>query len=333
MYGYESAPAQPAFVEDIYLYDLNKPASAPLAYRCASGGEAQPALLDLLGLSARQWLCYEPKLYDMPLCLCEAGAAVVLPVFGSIGRLVAVVKSTLSLPALAYLVQSARLGKLYVSEDFTNVHPHVSEREREAVEGFAQTVARLRLLINWCYDASGVGAVTDCISLAGELWGVELMPTHTIELAPLKGQVSLPEMRFSGQALAVMLMTMLCVMRYEAHARSGWLYAVESDAGIVLQSAFRTASGSPMEALEHLQTLFEDGGVIFGTRACRSPIRPPKQYAYLHKKITDPQHPYCARCGCLDKHCATCRTVQWALMPYACDAALLGIKNYFLWNE
>lgn len=333
MNGYESAPAQPAFVEDVYLYDLNKPASAPLAYRCARGGEKQPPLLELLGLGARQWLHDEQRLYDMPLCLCEAGGAVVLPVFGSIGRLVVVVKPTVSLHALAYLAQSARLGTLYVSEKFAELHPHVSEREREATERFAQTVARLRLLIDWCASAESVGAVEDCISLACELWGVELMPVKTAEFSTLQGQVLLSEMRFSGQVLAVTLMTMLSVMRYHAHARSGWLYAARCEAGIVLQAAFRMASECPMDETDHLRELFEDGGIAFGTRDYQASVKPPRQYAYLHRKITDPQHPYCARCGCLDKRCATCMAVQWAVMPYVCDAALLGIKNYFSWSE
>ncbi len=333
MNGYQAGSGQAVFAEDVYLYDLNKPASAPLAFRCARGGEEKPVLLEALGISARQWVQYEQKLYDMPLCTHQSGGAVVLPVFGSIGRLAIVVKPIFSVATFANLVQSAWLGAVYAIDDFADVPVRIPDRESEAAEHFASTVARLRLLVDWCCEAKDAGQIEDCISLACELWGVDLMPLHTVELAPLQGQVSLPGMSYSGQALAVSLMTLLSVMRNDAHARSGWLYVSKAEQLPALQAAFRMASDCQIAALERLKELLENTNVIYGVREESSGIKPLRQYAYLHKKITDPQHPYCARCGCLDKRCATCMAVQWAVMPYVCDAALLGIKNYFSWSE
>ena len=51
MNGYQAGSGQAVFAEDVYLYDLNKPASAPLAFRCARGGEERPVLLEALGIS------------------------------------------------------------------------------------------------------------------------------------------------------------------------------------------------------------------------------------------------------------------------------------------
>ncbi|MBQ7378170.1 MAG: hypothetical protein IJW70_12195 [Clostridia bacterium] len=47
----------------------------------------------------------------------------------------------------------------------------------------------------------------------------------------------------------------------------------------------------------------------------------------MNRKITDPRHPFCAHCGCLDKRCNECTALQWAVLPYVYDAALLGIKD------
>ena len=321
------------FVEDVYLYDLNRPLGAPIACRSARAGEVQPKLPELLELSAREWQGYEKRLYDAPLCLDKAGGAVVLPVFGSIGRFAIVLKPKLGLQSLSCLAQSEQLGQMDRAGGFEGVPCAISEREREDAERFAQTVVRMRLLIDWCCDAHSAGQVEDCISLAAELWGTELMPARTAEFPVVQEQRALPDMQFCGQALFVSLLTLLSAMRNRAHARSGWLYAMERDGRFMLAADFRTDAGSKLGELAQLQEILENGGLTFGSRTYASPVKPLQQYAYLHKKITDPHHPYCARCICLDKRCAVCTAVQWVVLPYVCDAALLGIKNYFSWSE
>ena len=332
--GYEAVSSQQTvFSEDFYLFDLNRPSDAPLAYRCARGGEEQPDLLRVLGISAREWMRYEQKLYDYSLCLGEAGGALVLPLFGSLGRFVVVLKPDIPTPALAYLAASARFGEICAAESIADVPPAMTEKDRETAERFAQTVARTRLLIDWCRTTKSVGQAEDCISLAAELMGVELMPAQTAEFRAELQTPVLPDMEFSGQAFAVSLLTLLSAMRNDAHARSGWLYAADRGKGIVIEAAFRIGPDRELASLAQLQLLLENGGVMLGTRTYQAPIKPPKQYAYMHKKITDPQHPYCARCACLDKRCAVCTAVEWAILPYVCDAALLGIKNYFRFEE
>ena len=95
------------FLEDIYLYDLNVPDSTPLAFRSARGGEAQPTLLALLGISVRHWMEIAGELYRGSVYLAANGGAVILPVQGSVGRYAFVVKTRLSVPSLAYLYASA----------------------------------------------------------------------------------------------------------------------------------------------------------------------------------------------------------------------------------
>lgn len=67
--------------------------------------------------------------------------------------------------------------------------------------------------------------------------------------------------------------------------------------------------------------------MVIGTHSFAAPVKPPRQYAYMNRKITDPRHPFCAHCGCLDKRCNECTALQWAVLPYVYDAALLGIKD------
>ena len=90
------------FYEDIYLYDLNAARSLPLAHRSARGGQTQPDLLSLIKLPACEWHAVAAHLHDGAVYLSSDGGAVLLPVYGGIGRLVAVVKTNLSLPALSY---------------------------------------------------------------------------------------------------------------------------------------------------------------------------------------------------------------------------------------
>lgn len=157
--------------------------------------------------------------------------------------------------------------------------------------------------------------------------GVELMPSETAEYAAMQAQGVLPEMRHEGHVLLVCLLSLLSAMRNRAHARSGWLYAVADGQGYAIQAVLRCAQESDLDALAHLRAGLEDSGVAVGALIDTVPIVPPKQYAYLQKKITDPRKPLCARCGCLDARCTTCTLVRWAVLPYVCDAALQGIKT------
>lgn len=319
------------FWEDMYLYDLNRMQSGPLAYRCAKGGVQPPALTELLGISVREWTRVEDMLYSMPLCL-ECGA-LILPVFGSIGRLALVLNPAISKQAFSCLAQREYLGKVYVQESLLAEKPAIPAKEREAAEGFAQTVTRLRLLMECCDHVSNIYEAEECIGLASALFGVSLMQPEASEMPAMKGQVLLPDAQPSGQAMLVGMMTLLSFMRNHAHVRSGWLYAMQSDAGVLLQAAMRCAADAPTHALTHLKELLENGGVVLGERTYTSPIKPPRQYAYMNRKITDPRHPFCALCGCLDERCATCVAVQWAILPCVCDAALLGIKNGLTFSE
>lgn len=316
-----------AFGEDVYVYDLNRIQDAPLAFRCASGGEDMPDLLSLLGVSAHTWLDLEQALYSGPLCL--AGGAVVLPLFGNVGRLVAVIKADVPNAAVAWWVRSASVGEMYLDDALANSVPTVRARDREVLEGFSRTIAQMRMLIDLCAQANTVYQVEECIGLAAQIWGIALMPQETAEFAAMKGQMMLPDMRLSGQALAVCLMTLVSFIRNWAHARSGWVYVVPCESGAIVQAVIRCPEQTSLATLTHLRSLLENGGVVLAERTFASFIKPPKQYAYMHRKITDPRYPLCVRCGCLDARCASCTVVQWAVLPYVCDAALLGIKNGF----
>ena len=314
------------FYEDVYLYDLNAAEAPPLAYRSARGGETQPDLLSLIDLPAREWHTVAEQLYDRSVYLSANGGAVLLPVHGSIGRLVAVVKTSLSLPALAYLAQCAGQGEIYADTKLCQTVPNLPLRECAAAESAVRTVAELRLLIEACLQAHDAYGAQECIDGAARIMGVSLMPREKAEIAPMKGQGLLPEMQHSGQALFACTMTVLSAMRNLAHARSGWLYAVPCEGGYTLQVFLRCAADAELTSLGTLRGLLEDGGVTLGARTFASAVKPPKQYAYMSRKITDPRKPLCVRCHCLDKRCASCTAVQWAVLPYVCDVAVLGIK-------
>lgn len=339
MSGYDAVnktDASTHFAEDVYVYDLNLPQSAPLAYRSADGGWEQPDLLTLLGLSARRWRVYEHQLYSMPVCLSEQGGALVLPVFGGIGRFAIVIKPHISLPALAYLLAAQAFGKVYTDEGFAMIAPAMQARDRAAAERTVIAAAAVRLLISSCDSAGNAYQISECIALAAELWGVELMDEGTVEFPAMKGQDYLPEMKLSGQALFLALVTLISVMRNCAHARSGWLYALQDAECAVLHAVLRTSDEASADALVRLRSLLEQGGVVVASRSFEAPVKPPRQYAYMNRKITDPRHPLCARCGCLDGRCRQCTALQWAVLPYVCDAALLGIKNlpvFVPWGE
>ncbi len=314
------------FYEDVYLYDLNQPEMPPLSYRSARGGEAQPDLLTLIDLPARACDVVAEQLYDRPAYLSANGGAVLLPVQGSIGRFVVVVKTSLSLPALSYLVQCAGQSAVYADVHIKETLPKLTDPEREAVESAMWTVTGLRLLIEACELSPSIFEAEECIRKAADIMGVSLMPREKVETALMQEQKILPEMQHSGQVLFVCVFTFLSVMRNCAHARSGWLYTTPEDGGYALQVFLRCNAHADLEALIRLRTLLEDGGVAIGARTFVSSIKPPKQYAYLHRKITDPRKPLCARCQCLDTRCASCTVTAWAVLPYVCDAALLGIK-------
>ncbi len=315
------------FCEDVYLYDLNRMEMPPLAFRSARGGEAQPDLLTLIDLSARRWHAVAEQLYERPVYLGANGGAVLLPVHGSIGRLVLVVKTALSLPSLAYLVQCAGQGEVYADAEIKAQAPKPDTREREAADSAARTVTELRLLIADCEKARSVFDAEECIQKAAELMGVALMPQDRVESAAMQEQGMLPDAQHTGQALLACALTLLSIMRNGAHARSGWLYAMPCDVGYTLQAFVRCPSDADLAAPDHLRTMLEDGGVAHGVRIGASPVKPPKQYAYMSKKITDPRKPLCARCGCLDARCKSCTAIQFAVLPYVIDAALHGIKD------
>ena len=321
------------FLEDVYLYDLNQPEMPPLAYRSARGGEEQPDLLSLISPPSRAWQEVAEQLYHGAVYLSQDGGAILLPVSGSIGRFAVVVKTALPVPALAYVYQCAGSQMAYADQAIRETAPKLTARERERAESAVRTVAELRMLIDACERAHAAYDAEECIEKAAALMGVSLMPREKAEAAPMQGQGLLPQMQHDGQALFVCIITLLAVMRNEAHARSGWLYAASCDAGYTLQMFLRSASCADMEALVRLRAMLEDGGTPVGARRYLLPIRPPKQYSYMQKKITDPHKPLCARCGCLDKRCADCTAVQWAVLPYVSDAALLGIKAEPLFKE
>ena len=323
----ESAQKITPFYEDVYLYDLNHVEAPPLAYRSARGGETQQSLLTLIDLSVREWHTVALRLYECPVYLGANGGAVLLPLTGSVGRFVLVVKTSLSLPSLAYLVQCAGQGAVYADAEIQAAVPKLSTREREAAESAVRVVAELRRLAAACEKACSVLDAEECIQIAAELMGVVLMPQERVESAPMQGQGLLPDMQHTGQVLFVCVCTLLSIMRNGAHARSGWLYAVPCETGYTLHAFVRCPSDADLEALDRLRTMLEDGGVVHGVRTETSPVQPPKQYAYLSKKITDPRKPLCARCGCLDARCKACTAIQVAVLPYVCDAALLGIKD------
>ncbi len=327
MIMYESAQKITPFYEDVYLYDLNSPEMPPLAYRSARGGEEQPDLLSLLGLPTREWNEVASRLYQGAVYLSAKGGAILMPVYGSLGRFAVAVKTALSLPALAYAYQCAGQQAAHADAPIQQAAPKPTAREREAAESAVRTVAALRLLIKACENVNDANDAEDCIAKTAELLGVSLMQREKAEVAPMQGQGILPDARHEGQALLICVMTLLSVMRNQAHARSGWLYAALCEDGYALQAFLRTEEDAEPAALVHLRTVLENCGVSVGARVSASPVKPPKQYAYMSHKIADPHKPLCARCGCLDARCATCTAVQWAVLPYTCDAALLGIKT------
>ena len=314
------------FYEDIYLYDLNAARSLPLAHRSARGGQTQPDLLSLIKLPACEWHAVAAHLHEGAVYLSSNGGAVLLPVYGGIGRLVAVVKTNLSLPALAYVAQCAGQGAIYADAQIQGAMPSLPARECAAAESAVRTVARLKLLIDACAQVHDAFGAQECICEAASMMGVELMLPERAEMPPMKGQGLLPSMQHSGQATLACIMTLLSVMRNGAHARSGWLYAAPCEQGYTLQAFLRCSADADLSALEVLRGLLEDGGVTLGARTFASALKPPKQYAYMSRKITDPRKPLCVRCHCLDARCASCRAVQWAVLPFVCDAVLLGIK-------
>lgn len=314
------------FWEDVYLYDLNVPDSAPLAFRSARGGVAQPTLLGLLGVSPKAWQQIAQRLYDGSVYLAANGGAVLLPVQGSVGRYALVVKTTLPVSALAYLYACAGQGEAYADEEICNTAPRVDAREREAAESARETVAALRMLQAACERAVTAGDAEECIAMAAALLGVALMLPESVELPPMQAHGMLPEMQPAGQVLLVSVLTLLSAMRNHAHARSGWLYATPCEQGYVLQALLRCAEDADTEALLHWRDVLEENGVSSGALKRTLPVKPPRQYAYMSRKITDPRKPLCARCGCLDAHCASCQLMRWAVLPFVCDAALHGIK-------
>lgn len=314
------------FLEDIYLYDLNVPDSTPLAFRSVRGGEAQPTLLSLLGVAPRAWPEIAQRLYDGSVYLAANGGAVLLPVQGSAGRYAVVVKPELSASAMAYLYASVGQETAYAEASVKDAAPKIAAREKEAAESARRTVAALRLLLADCMRARAAHDAQACMDAAAALMGVELMLPGSAEPVPGRLQGMLPEMQSSGQVLLVSMLTLLSAMRNHAHARSGWLYATPCEQGYVLRAALRCTEDADLGALSHLRDALEDGGVLPGVWASISPVKPPKQYAYMSRKITDPRRPLCARCGCLDARCASCLAVRWAVLPFVCDASLLGIK-------
>lgn len=321
------------FAQDVYLYDLNRISEPPIAHRCATGGMLQPTLPELLEISVRDWATFEERLYSMPLCLAKGGGAIVLPVFDSVGRFALVCKPQFALPVLASLAQGMLGDEIYVDADFERIVSAPRTKALHQAEGFLQELALLRVLLSSCEQAENVFLAQECISLASRIWGVELMPDETVEFPPMQEQYRLPAMQLSGATLAVSLMVLLSVMRNFSHARSGWLYATTGESGVLLHAVMRIMPDADTQSIARLQKILEDAGVVSGMRTFAAPIQPPKQYAYMHRKITDPRHPFCARCGCLDKRCADCMILQMAILPYVCDAALLGIKDLPYFSE
>ncbi len=322
-----------AFWDELYLYDLNQIESVPMAYRCAAAGQELPDLIGLLGISVREWMQLQPTLYDAPLCLHGNGGALVLPILGSLGRFALVVKPLLTPGTFAFLAQNQYFNGAYVTPQLAAAACPIPKNEQLAAQELVQSVALARLFLESCERAQTVEGMQDCIALAAQMLGVELMPRETAEFLARKHQHALPEMRFSGQALALTLLTLLSFVRNQAHARSGWIYAVQHDADAFVQAHLRFDADQDTQSLTHLRNVLEQGGAVLGTHTFASAVKPPRQYAYMQRKITDPKHPFCARCACLDARCKACTVTEWAVMPCVCDAALLGIKNYFVFSE
>lgn len=314
------------FYEDVYLYDLNVLEAPPLAYRSAHGGEQQPDLLDLLALPARESQGVAQQLYERPVYLSQNGGVLLLPAFGSLGRFVIAIKTALSTPALSVLAACAGRA-VYTDAEIASAAPASQVRERAAVEHVTQTVSCLLGLMAQCESVQNAYDAEACIQTAAELMGVALMPPTKEQRSAIPQEGILPDAKHAGQALLISSLTLLSAMRNHAHARSGWLYALPCDAGYTLHATLRSDAHADLDALTHLRTLLQDGGVAVGTHSFSSPITPPKQYPYLHKKITDPRKPLCARCQCLNARCATCTVTEWVMLPYLCDVALQGIKT------
>lgn len=316
------------FYDDLYLYDLNLPESPPLAWRSANGGMPQPDLPTLLGMSLREWLERERSLYQDPICIVAGKCAVILPISSRIGRFAAVVVPQMSQSEFVRAINVGLLGDLDPMD-----LPMAKTGNFEAEQAIAHTVQGVRLLISQCMQAECAAELEDCIALAVGLWGVVPMPAERMEFAGLALQGSLPEPSLEPGALAVSLMTMASLLRNAAHARSGWLYAEQTGQGPVLQCIFRADAQDSLQVLEMLQAALEAGGVTVGRRDGEVPVRPPRQYSYMHSKRGDPMRPLCNKCSHYDGHCAHCIAVRWAIWPYVTDGALLGIKNYLVFEQ
>lgn len=246
-----------------------------------------------------------------------------MPLCGNIGRFAVVMVPHLSHGAFARLVNSGALG------DFAPISVAGKDKSTpEAEQSFAIAVRRMHLLTVMCAQIRDAVDLEECIGLACEQWGITRMPRERAEFAPLQTSGVLEDAALAPCALAVSLLCMVSLIRNEAHARSGWLYATDSENGPVLQCAFRADAGMPLQVLDRLQQRLEDGGVTVGRRDRPEPRKPPKQYAYMHRKIGDPARPLCNLCGRYDQSCDDCVAVRWAVLPFVTDRALLGIKNY-----
>lgn len=316
------------FYDDLYLYDLNSPESPPLAWRSADGGLPQPDLPTLLGLSTREWLEKERMLYQDPICVVSDKCALVLPVGSRIGRFAVVVVPRLPRGVFVRLVNSGMLGELTPMD-----MPMAKLFDPEAEQAIAHTVQQVRLLLSKCAQVRHAADLDECIALVIQLWGVVPLPTERMEFPGLGLQGSLPEPSLDEGALILSLMTMASLLRNVAHARSGWLYAEQTEQGPVLQCLFRTNAQDSLPVLECLQTLLEAGGVTVGRRDGEAPVKPPRQYSYMHGKRGDPARPLCNKCMHFDACCAHCMAVRWAIFPYVTDWALLGIKNCLVFEQ
>lgn len=316
------------FFDDVYLYDLNLPESPPLAWRSANGGTSQPDLPTLLGLPMREWLERERMLYQDPICIATGKRAVILPISSRIGRFAAVVVPQMSQAEFVRAVNTGMLGELAPMD-----LPMAKTGNPEAEQALSCTVQGIRLLLLQCAQVESAAELEDCIALAVGLWGVVPMPAERMEFSGLSLQGSLPQPSLEPGALAVALMTMTSLMRNAAHARSGWLYTEQTEQGPVLQCIFRADAQESLQVLEVLQTALEAGGVTVGRRDGEAPVKPPRQYSYMHSKRGDPTRPLCNKCSHYDAHCAHCIAVRWAIWPYVTDGALLGIKSYLVFEQ
>ena len=316
------------FYDDLYLYDLNMPESPPLAWRAWDGGTQPPDLPELLGMRMREWLTRAEGIYQSPVALAGERCAVLIHISSRAGRFGVVVVPHLPREVFVRMAGEGSLGALDGIAGRSRAHGTPA-----AEQGFAETVQRVRLLIDSCAQISDAEDLDTCISMAAELWGVHLLPRESAEFAPLQASGSLPEPVLEPGALVISLAVMASLLRNAAHGRSGWMYAQPSEHGPVLQCAMRTDAEQIPDVLLHLQVRMEEGGVIVGRRDGVAPYKPPKQYSYMHSKIGDSARPLCNLCGCYDAHCVCCTALRWAVLPYVTDQALLGIKNYIVFEQ